>query len=364
MTKNSSRIKLLRKKMSESNTRAFLSASPVNVNYVSNFSGGDSFLLVTPDKAFLLTDSRYTEQAREELINGVRIVLTKPNITEVLTNLVKKLHIKEIAFESESFTHGQFLRLQKGVKKVKFTPKANFIETLRQVKDADEIKSLRLAIDSARDGYFALLKKLRAGVTEEQMATDLEYLTYKHGARPGSFWSIVGINERAALPHAPLTRKKLPAKCLLLFDWGGAVNFYCSDTTRTIFLGKPDPLMKKIYTIVYDAQMKAIEKTRPGVKASELDFAARSLITKAGYGRNFGHSLGHGIGMQVHEMPAMNAKSTAVLEPGMVFTVEPGIYIPGKGGVRIEDMVLVTEKGYEVLSESIPKKIEDVCVKI
>ncbi|HLD35808.1 MAG TPA: M24 family metallopeptidase [Planctomycetota bacterium] len=192
------------------------------------------------------------------------------------------------------------------------------------------------------------------------MANQLEYNMRNLGAERAAFDSIIAVDERAALPHAPASDKPVTANCLVLVDWGACVNQYHSDLTRVLFRGRISPLAKKVFQIVLDAQLKAIDQVKPGVKAMDIDAAARDYITQKGYGKYFGHSLGHGVGRMVHSMPRISSKNSETLKPGMVFTIEPGIYLPDKTGIRIEDMVLVTERGCEILTSQMPKEIADM----
>ncbi len=238
---------------------------------------------------------------------------------------------------------------------------SGLVERLRRVKDKLEIDAIRQAVWYAEKGFAVLRASLRPEKTEKQVADELENELRLFGAEGCSFPSIIAAGARAALPHAKATRQPIGASDFVLVDWGADGGLYKSDLTRLLVTGKISPKLERIYRVVLNAQLKAIEAIRPGVLAHDVDQVAREVIGQAGFGRNFGHGLGHGLGLQVHEGPRLTANSRVVLKPGMVVTVEPGIYLPGWGGVRIEDDVLVTRTGCEVLTH-VPKQLEELVV--
>jgi len=342
---------------------AFLVTNPTNMQYLSGFTGGDSFLLVLPHKAFLITDFRYIKQAQDEITDkSIRIIKQTDGLYKKAGELLQahRPKVKHLGFEEPAMSITSFRELKKWTKGMKLVPDRGTIETLAAIKTPEEITKIRVAIKCAIDGFNQTRRIIKPGVTEKNMANQLEYNMRHLGAQRAAFDSIIAVDERAALPHAPTSDKKVTSRCLVLIDWGACVNEYNSDLTRVLFLGKPLPLAEKVFQIVLDAQLKAIDQIKPGVKAMDIDAAARDYITQKGYGKYFGHSLGHGVGRMVHTMPRVSSKNKETLKPGMVFTVEPGIYLPDKTGVRIEDMVLVTEHGCEVLTRKLPKGLADM----
>ncbi|MFA5795389.1 MAG: Xaa-Pro peptidase family protein [Candidatus Brocadiia bacterium] len=349
------------KKLGELKLDAFLVLNTVNVQYLSGFTSGDSWMVVTPSKAFFITDFRYVEQAEQELNNCKLVRHTKGLVAESI-NLMKQSRAKRVGFEDIHISLALFNDLKKRTPaKIKLIPQQNVIETQRMIKTADEIRLIRQAVRCAEEAFSRIRRFIRPGLTEKDIGYKLESYLRDAGALGGSFPPIIGIDERGALPHAPLTDKPAGKQCAVLIDWGANYNGYCSDLTRVLFRGKVPPLTRRIYDITLEAQNRAIEKVRPGELIGAVDDAARGWIAKHGYGKYFGHGLGHGIGRGGHEMPRIGSKSTMPLQPGMVFTIEPGIYLPGKAGVRIEDMVMVTDTGYELLTH-VPREIRDMII--
>lgn len=371
MLKNNSPLSKLRPILSKEHLDAFLVTNDINVQYLSGFTGDSTYLLITTNKAYLITDFRYIEQVRDEVM-GFVIVMHKKGLVDKLAELVKKIRIKHLGFEQDVLSYAAVKNISKKLPSfTRLKPKSGIIETLRSIKTPEEIKCIRSAITCASEAFFAVKRLVKAGNTEQMIAAELEHIMRKKGAVHPAFSTIVAADERASLPHARATAKIVKKPGLVQFDWGACINQYNSDTSRVIFLGKPSPFWQKIYAIVYEAQQRAFAKIKPGVKTGELDIAARGFIVKNGYGPNFGHGMGHGVGRAVHEMPPIRRAPPHVplkdlkcetLQPGMVFTVEPAIYIPGKGGVRIEDMVLVTETGYEILTKAVSKDLNQMIV--
>ena len=345
---------------------AFLVTNATNMQYLSGFTGGDSFLLVTPKKSFLITDFRYIKQAQDEITDkSIRIIKQTEGLFKKAGELLQ-LHrpkVRHLGFEEPAMSITSFRELKKWTKGVKLVPDRGAIDSLASIKTPEEITKLRVAIKCAIDGFNQTRRIIKPGLTEKNIANELEYNMRNLGAQRAAFSSIIAVDEQAALPHAPVSDKKVTGRCLVLIDWGACVNEYNSDLTRVLFLGQPLPLAEKVYRIVLDAQLKAIDKVKPGVKAMDIDAAARDYITQKGFGKYFGHSLGHGVGRMVHTMPRVSSKNKETLKPGMVFTVEPGIYLPDRTGVRIEDMVLVTDSGCEVLTRQMPKGLADMRIR-
>jgi Xaa-Pro aminopeptidase len=240
-------------------------------------------------------------------------------------------------------------------------PTSGLVEQLRQIKDAEEVERIRQAVWQAEKAFAVLRSTLRPEMTEKQVADELEHQFRLFGAKNAAFPSIIAVGPRGALPHAVPTNKRVGDDDFVLVDWGANERLYCSDLTRMVVTGKISPKFERIYRVVLEAQTRAIAAIRPGAVSQDVDNVAREFITKAGFGRRFRHGLGHGLGMLVHEEPRLAVKNQTVLRPGMVITVEPGIYLPGWGGIRIEDDVLVTRSGHEVLTNA-PKQLEDTVV--
>lgn len=240
-------------------------------------------------------------------------------------------------------------------------PVCGLVEELRMVKDAEEIARIRVAVDQAQRAFAVLRATLLPQKTEKMVAAELEHQFRLFGATQRSFASIIAVGARAALPHARPTDLQVEAADFILVDWGADEGLYKSDLTRVLVTGRISPKLQRIYEVVLKAQLAGIAAMRPGVLAKEVDRAARQVIEEAGFGKQFGHGLGHGLGLEIHEAPRLNSTSETVLKPGMVITVEPGIYLPGWGGVRIEDDVLVTRDGHEVLT-NVPKQFDEVIV--
>lgn len=333
----------------------------INVTYLTGFSGDDSYLLVTPKRTIMLSDERYTTQLEEECPN-LELEIRGPG-KKMLTSVAKTvegLKLGSLGFEAASMSVALHDAVAEALPSVKLVSTDSWVEELRMIKDRDEIEATRCACDQARRAFEVVRATLTPEMTELQVAADLEYQARRFGGKCLSFPPIVAVGPRAALPHANPTEKPLSASDFLLIDWGVEEQEYMSDLTRILVTGKISPKLRKIYEIVLKAQLAGIQAIRPGVTCESVDQAARRVIEKAGYGKQFGHGLGHGTGLEIHESPRLAQGQKTVLKPGMIVTVEPGIYLPGWGGVRIEDDILVTRSGHEVLT-SVPKQLDE-CV--
>jgi Xaa-Pro aminopeptidase len=320
-----------------------------NVRYLCGFTGSAGVLLVARRPVFF-TDGRYAGQASAE-VHDVRIAIARGGTLAAVAATCAKLGLKRVAIESEHLTVFQFEGLEQALGKgVKLVRLAGVVEDLRAQKDAAEIELLRHAVELSSSLFRPLLRSIHTGVAESAIAGKLEYMARKAGAERMSFETIVASGERSALPHGLASATKLPAEGFVVLDYGVVRNGYCSDMTRTVHLGKASGEARNLYRAVLEAQLAAISVVRAGVTAGEVDRAARHELKRAKLDRYFTHSTGHGVGLEVHEVPRLAAGNDAVLQPGMVITIEPGVYLPGKCGIRIEDMVLVTERGYEVLT--------------
>lgn len=347
-----------RKILESSSLDGLLFVGLENIRYLCGFTGSDGALVITPKESFFLTDSRYWTQADEE-IKEARIVHYKKKM-EGIFSLLSDLKLGEIGFESAflPFSAYQFLaeRLANGAKLV---PLEKDLKNLRAAKDAQELTLLRRAIDISSKAYSQATEKLKEGVVEREIAFEMEFLMKGGSADAIGFDIIIASGKRSALPHGKAGDKRVERGDFILIDFGSGFQGYHSDQTRTVVCGNPSPEQQKIYGIVKEAHDKAIEKVRPGIPVNEVDGAARDTIRNHGYGEYFGHGTGHGIGLAVHEDPAVNGENKDLLQEGMVLTIEPGIYIPNWGGVRIEDMVLVTPQGAEVLTH-LPRELRVV----
>jgi Xaa-Pro aminopeptidase len=320
-----------------------------NIRYLCGFTGSDGAFVITQKESFFLTDSRYWTQADEE-VKGARIIHYKKKMEGVFS-LLFDLKLREIGFESAflPFSAYQFLT-ERLANEARLLPLEDQLRNLRAVKDAHELTLIRKAIDISSNAFFRITEILKEGVVEREVALEMESLMKRDGADAIGFDIIIASGKRSALPHGKASGKRIEKGDFILIDFGSGFQGYYSDQTRTVVCGNPSPEQQKVYQVVKEAHDQAIEKVRPGIPMDEVDGAARDTIRNQGYGEYFGHGTGHGIGLAVHEDPAVNNQSQGLLQEGMVFTIEPGIYIPDWGGVRIEDMVLVTPRGVEVLT--------------
>jgi Xaa-Pro aminopeptidase len=359
------RHKNLREAMKALNLDAVMLTHPPDLAYLSNFTGEDSVGVFTKKDFYLVTDFRYTEQAGLESA-WLSIVAREGKLTKMadaLARTLKDAGLKRVGFEVNFTTVGQYDGLKDALKSAKhdceLVPLEDVLLNLRKVKDDHEINLIRKSADVAEEALNAVRAEIQAGQTEGYLAGLLIMEMKARGASDPSFPPIVATGSNSSLPHYRPGEKTILNDALLLFDWGAKVEGYCSDLTRTFALGRVPAKLKKIHGIVLEAQLAAIDFLRPGVTTRQTDQVARDVIAKAGFDKYFGHGLGHGIGRDIHELPSMRKTGEGEeLRPGMIVTVEPGIYLPGEGGVRIEDDVLITHSGCEVLS-SLPKSFED-----
>ncbi len=331
-----------------------------NVSYLTGFTGDDSYLLVTPTDSVLLSDPRYTTQLKEEC-PGLSLDIRSPGTSMIasIKKIVKRAKVKELGIEANSMTVSTCSSVAKELNGVDLVPCNGLVERLREVKDRHEIESLRAAVTQAEKAFAVIRASLRGEQTELEVAHQIESQIRLFGGRGCSFPPIVAVGPRAALPHATPTHQKIDESGFVLIDWGAdGADGYKSDLTRVLVTGKISPKLETIYRVVLRAQERAIAAIRPGVTGAEVDAVARKIIDDAGFGKYFGHGLGHGLGLDIHEGPRLAKNNDRPLKAGMVVTVEPGIYLPGFGGVRIEDDVLVTRGGHDVLT-SVPKQWEE-----
>lgn len=340
---------------------ALLVTNFTNVSYLTGFTGDDSYLLLTKQGQVVLSDARYTTQLEEEC-PGLELFIRNPGVD--MLNAIEKTtassKVATLGVEGDSMTVGLRERIAAKLERLSLKSTSALVETLRQIKDKEEVEAIRFAVRAAEKGFEVLRATLRPEQSERQVAHDLEHAMRGFGAKSCSFPPIIAVGARSALPHARPTDQLIGAAPFVLVDWGADCG-YKSDLTRVLLTSKIPPKLERIYGVVLTAQLRAIEAIKPGVTCQEVDAVARGVIEKAGFGKQFGHGLGHGIGLDIHEGPRLTTGNRLKLEPGMVVTVEPGIYLPGFGGVRIEDDVLVTKGGHEVLTH-VPKKFEDMVV--
>ena len=357
------RLVAVRKAMRELKLDALLLTHPPDLAYLSNFTGSDSVGLVTEKDFFLATDFRYQEQAEIEA-GWLKVRLRDGKMSECLAATMAEAKCKRVGFEANFTTVGQVDALQTALKAdprgagVELVPLGDVLLNLRKVKDDHEVDLVRKSVAIAEEAFDVLRDAIKVGEKENYLAGLLEFELRSRGASGASFKTIVATGANSSLPHYRPQEVAVQRDQPLLIDWGAVHKGYCSDLTRTLLVGRCSPRIKKVYSVVYEAQMAAIAFLRPGVTTLQADRVARDVIEQAGFGKEFGHGLGHGIGRDIHELPAMRKNGgEEELRPGMIVTVEPGIYLPGEGGVRIEDDVLITHSGCEVLS-NLDKTIE------
>ena len=336
------RIEALRKLFTK-NYDAVIFTNVENIRYLTGYTGDSSTFVVTREKAIFFTDFRFQEQCVRDLNGCAEIVITKTG-EDTIFNTINKLKIKALGFE-KNLDVAQYIDMTKKFKGETLVPTENLVEELRQIKDSEEKKYLQEAFNIADESLGMLLEDLKTGMTEIQVAALLEFYMKCNGSEKPSFDTIVASGPNASCPHHIPTDRKLQKGDMVKIDFGATFNGYHSDMTRTFFIGKATPEFKKIYSIVAKAQTEAIKAIKVGEECKKIDAIARKVITDAGYARNFGHGLGHSFGLQIHEKPAFSPLNPSKIEVGHTYTVEPGIYIPGWGGIRIEDSFMVTKKG-------------------
>lgn len=332
---------------------AFLVTAPQDVGYLSGFTGEDSYLLLSRRWCVLITDGRYTEQARIDC-KDIEIHTRTGPITKAITETLRGRNVRRVVIQGEHVTLAMHERLTGAVGRKKLIPLSSITASLRVVKDSNEIRSIRKAIRIAEAAFGGLIGGGMVGRSEQQIAAELDYRMRELGADGTAFETIVAAGANGSRPHHRPGGRKVKRDEAVLFDWGAKAGGYCSDLTRVVFAGKISPKIAELYEVVLSAQQAGIRAIRPGVQCSSPDTAARKVIEQAGYGERFTHGTGHGIGRDIHESPVLGRTNKMRLKAGMVVTVEPGIYLPGIGGVRIEDDILVTPRGRERLG-SLPR---------
>ncbi|HLQ71373.1 MAG TPA: Xaa-Pro peptidase family protein [Bacillota bacterium] len=340
----------LRTKLDENNLDGILITSPFNRRYISSFTGTAGAVLVSHNDAQFITDFRYIEQATEQA-EGFKIIEHKQAIHEEVSKQLKTMNIKRLGFEKDHTTFSTYEKY-KDTFSAELVPVSGLIESLRLIKTEEELKIMKEAANIADAAFKHIQGYIKPGVKEIDISNELEFFMRRQGATSSSFDTIVASGYRSALPHGVASNKEIQSGELVTMDYGALYNGYCSDTTRTVAVGEISDELRTIYETVLEAQKRGVNGIKPGMTGKEADALTRDHITGKGYGKYFGHSTGHGVGLEVHESPSLSHKSDTVLEPGMVVTVEPGIYIPNVGGCRIEDDLVITEKGNERLTKA------------
>jgi Xaa-Pro aminopeptidase len=331
---------------------AFLIAFSPNLRYLTGFTGSHGNLLLTPEESILFTDPRYTIQARAEAV-GCRVAIVKGRLVPAIAAAIAKLGLKRIGHEPARMTCDLYESLKSALPmRASLHPVVGSLEDLRMLKSPEEIGRIRRSVHTNSRAFEQVVARLRPGVKERDLAAQLEYRMRRLGAEKPAFETIVASGVRSALPHAQPTAAPLRSGDLVMVDMGAFVDGYASDMTRMLFLGRPGAKVKRVYKAVLEAQLAAIDAVRAGVPASRVDRAARAVLKAHNLDRAFVHATGHGLGLEIHEPPRLGTREKTVLRAGMTITIEPGVYLEGWGGIRIEDTVLVTANGCEILTET------------
>ncbi len=352
------RIAKIREKFQGQGLDAFVFFKPVNRRYLSGFTGTSGFVVLTKEEKIIVTDFRYREQVKNEA-DGFTIIEQDDTPEKVLGKIVAEYGLKRIGLEKDYVTLVVYEALEENLSCGELIATDDPCIEARKIKGPEEILLLKEAVAIADEGFSHISKYLHAGLTEREIALELEFYMRRIGAEKCAFETIVASGLRSSLPHGVATDKVIRPGEMVTIDFGAVYKGYHSDITRTLFVGEPTKEQRNIYEKVLQAQTLALENIEPGMTCAQVDSLARDYLDRQGYGKNFGHGLGHGIGLNIHEEPRLSLKNETVLQPGMVVTVEPGVYIEGWGGVRIEDDVLLIAGGCEVLSKS-PKTLSSM----
>jgi len=358
----SERLSTLRNRIRQWDVAALLITHSADIRYLTGFIGDDSWLLVPArgQRATVISDFRYQEQIKREAPQ-VTAIMRGSSLEDELAKIADRRRYKKVAVQADYVSLATRKRIGQKIGSRRLVHVEDGMLGQRAVKDSEEVKSIRRAVAITQKAFLSTIKQLRSGQREFEVAALLEYEMRRIGADGRAFATIIAADANASLPHAVPGNTKIKNGGIVLFDWGAVVDGYCADLTRVVALGAMKPILRQIYQIVLDAHDAAISQVKPGKRFKDIDRVARDLIASAGYGKQFGHSLGHGIGLQIHEQPVLSERSMGCMQPGHVFTVEPGIYLPGIGGIRIESDVLVTENGHQVLSQ-LPKDLQSAII--
>ncbi len=352
------RIKKLQNTLKKENLDLLLVTFLPNVRYLSGYTGTNGLILISPNGSLFLTDFRYKEQVKKQ-VKYLKVVIAERDLIQSLAtlSLLKPKRLK-LGFEQNHLSCGTYQKLRAFLPDCLLVPTENLIESISVKKDQNEIDRIKKAVRITDQVFSEILNFIKPRVKEKDIAAEIEYRFKRYGSTTPLYETIVASGKRSALPHGVASGKKSEKGDLVTLDMGAVHDGYTADMTRTVMVGKANKRQKKVYNIVLKAQKQATSKIKPKMRACDLDKVARGVIKRAGYGKYFGHGLGHGIGVVIHDNPAINPRNEQILEPGMVITIEPGIYIPNWGGIRIEDDVLVTKKGCEVLTKAEKNLIE------
>jgi len=352
------RLDNLRARLPRLKCAAVVISDLTNVRYLSGFTGTSGMVVVTKTDTWFLTDFRYKSQATQQVPGDFKIVIAECGLWPEAAKLLKRAKVLRVGFEAEHTSVAALQEIEKKIKPVVAVSTRRVVEDLRLNKDEAEIEIIQRAVDVIDDVFAYICGVLKPGQSEREVADELHNQMKLRGATGPSFDTIVASGVRGALPHGVASHKKLEAGDMVTIDMGAVVDGYCSDCTRTVCLGTPTRAQQKIYETVWRAQVEACQQLRPGLGVREADQIARKLIEEAGYGKQFGHGLGHGVGLQIHEPPRLSKLGKGKLAPGMIVTCEPGIYLENEMGVRIEDMLVITESGARILTKAAkPRKI-------
>lgn len=349
------RVSAIRTKLMELNLDGLLIASAVNRRYVSGFTGSAGMVLLTASGSWLVTDFRYGSQAAQQA-GGFTVIEHGIRAMDTIVELTAAAGVKRLGFEQDHVVFGEYAAWQKSLTGLELVPTSSLVEQIRMFKDEEELAIMREAAVLADETFSHILGYIQPGVRERDIALEMEMFMRSKGATSSSFETIVASGERSALPHGVASDRIIGKDEFVKLDFGAYMNGYCSDLTRTVVVGTPTERHREIYDIVLEAQLTTLNGIKPGMTGREADALARDVIARYGYGDRFGHGTGHGLGMEIHEAPRLSKTGDHVLQPGMTVTVEPGIYLPGFGGVRIEDDIVITESGAALLTAS-PKEL-------
>lgn len=356
--------RLLKAQKTIKSAEALLVTNRHNIRYLSGFSGTNAAILLLKKKALFYTDSRYFAEVKDLVPRFFQKIILKENLTKTLAKSASSLKVGKILFEENDLRYATFLSIKKSLgSKIKLAPVTNLVETLRAVKDDEEISIIKKAQSITDRTFIAVKKSLKHRQTEQEIAWNLERIAHDFGADGLSFPPIIAIGKNSAVPHHESSKTKLKRGDLILIDMGIKYRGYCTDMTRMVFTATPSPEQKEIYNIVMEAQKLSINKIKAGMTCSDGDLIARNFLKKHQIDKKFLHSLGHGVGLQIHEFPGISPKSDQIIPERAVITVEPGIYLDGKFGVRIEDMILTGPKRNIILTRT-PKSLESAIHKL
>ncbi len=350
-TEGPSRLRALRRALARGGHEYFLVAGPANLRYLTGFTGSLGYLLVDPERAVLYVDGRYGTQAGQQT-HGVEIVVARDEPLRAVTDSIGKRRIRRLGFEQNRVSFETYLHLRESLRGRRLDPLSGVVETLRLIKSAAEVERIRRAVKLNSEAFERACRQLRPPWTEARLAAEIEYQMRRLGADGAAFDTIVAGGERSALPHARPTRRRLPPAALVVVDQGAILDGYTSDMTRMLCLGRLDRRARTIYKAVREAHSAAVAEVRSGIKAKTVDRKARQVLRKFKLDKAFTHSTGHGLGLEIHEGPRLGPNQDGKLAAGMVVTIEPGAYVEGVGGARLEDVVLVKRNGCQVLTST------------